>query len=437
MNLPRYIKRKFLLDNLTKLIGTSVAIKVTATILAFILNISLARILGVSDFGLYSYTISVLLILALIGTLGLDKSAIKYLPCYLESNEHNKYINFKSYAYKYLLTTSLTISTLLLIYNSTLEGIYYESAYFWCALLLPLVCLTSLQSATLRAHNKLGLAQIPQDIFRPLFIIFVITSTYYIFRLDITFTFALCALFVAQIFQNGIYYFSVNRIENECNMLFEQKYLEKSWFISAASITAISATNFILYQSDIILINLLIGNYETGLYSSAVKLTLLIGFFLGAIELVAAPLIARYSNENNHQELQKLTKRFSIYIAAGSIPICLLFIIAPELILQIFGAEYRAAANVLIVLSIAKLIHALSGVAGYLLIMSGLDKYLLKIQIANSILNITLNIILLPLIGIIGAAISTLICTILQSACTIYFCIKKTGINPSIFTLKA
>ena len=199
--------------------------------------------------------------------------------------------------------------------------------------------------------------------------------------------------------------------------------------------TVITATNFILYQSDIIIIGFMLDDYTTGLYASAVKLVALVGFFLSAIELVGAPMIARiHAKKNSKEELKRMVSHFARYIAIGSIPICLVLLVFPSQILSLFGSDFEKAGTLLMILAISKLIHALTGLAGYLLIMTGNHHSLLIVQGINSAINLMLNIMLIPFVGAIGAAFSTLLCTLFQSVYVIHKCKKKLGIDPSIFS---
>ena len=85
-----------------------------------------------------------------------------------------------------------------------------------------------------------------------------------------------------------IYFRLVVNAERGCNTYYKEAKIERVWFTTAFSMTVITATNFILYQSDIIIIGFMLDDYTTGLYASAVKLVALVGFFLSAIELVGA-----------------------------------------------------------------------------------------------------------------------------------------------------
>jgi O-antigen/teichoic acid export membrane protein len=87
----------------------------------------------------------------------------------------------------------------------------------------------------------------------------------------------------------------------------------------------------------------------------------------------------------------------------------LVFIIFPKKVLLLFGPEYLESAQILIILTIATLIQAFLGAAGPTLSMSGRTKLVLLNTIGAFIINILLNIFLIPQYGIVGAAWATFI----------------------------
>ena len=92
-----------------------------------------------------------------------------------------------------------------------------------------------------------------------------------------------------------------------------------------------------------------------------------------------------------------------------AIPISLLFIIYPAKMLLLFGPYYMAGASVLVILTVTTFIQAAFGAASPALSMSGFTHLILWNSLGAFILNIVLNVALIPKYGILGAAWATLI----------------------------
>jgi len=72
----------------------------------------------------------------------------------------------------------------------------------------------------------------------------------------------------------------------------------------------------------------------------------------------------------------------------------------------LFGSSFTAGANALSILSLGQFVNALTGSVGYMLLMCGHEKSLRNTLIGAALLNVMLNVTLIPRYGIIGAAVA-------------------------------
>ena len=107
--------------------------------------------------------------------------------------------------------------------------------------------------------------------------------------------------------------------------------------------------------------------------------------------------------------MSRLYKLVSRWLITFSIPISLVFILYPTKVMLLFGPNYMESACVLVLLTIATFIQTTLGAAGPVLSMSGYTRLVFWNSLGAFILNIILNIILIPKFGMIGAAWATLI----------------------------
>ena len=158
---------------------------------------------------------------------------------------------------------------------------------------------------------------------------------------------------------------------------------------------------------------LMIGYFKTsadvGIYRVAFKIATLITFIQFAVNSIAAPTIAALYAKEDLSGLRKYVKQIGVINAAFAVPITLAIVLFPEWLLNMFGAEYIAGAELLPILAIGQLVNALAGPVMYILNMTGKEKLSQRIMIWMTGLNSLLNIILIPIYGIIGAAIATTI----------------------------
>ncbi len=96
-------------------------------------------------------------------------------------------------------------------------------------------------------------------------------------------------------------------------------------------------------------------------------------------------------------------------IFLSSLPLLTLFISFPSFVLGFFGNEFITGTSALVFLSISQFVNAISGSVGYILQMTGKENVFQYIVFAATLINITLNLLLIPHYGINGAAFASMI----------------------------
>ena len=120
-------------------------------------------------------------------------------------------------------------------------------------------------------------------------------------------------------------------------------------------------------------------------------------------------MASQFYGEGKIDRLLYIYKLVTRWLIICALPISSVFIIYPEKVMLLFGPEYLSSSQILVILTIGTLLQAIVGVAGPTLTMAGYTKLVLWNTIGASIINFTLNIFLIPIYGIYGAAFATFI----------------------------
>ena len=120
-------------------------------------------------------------------------------------------------------------------------------------------------------------------------------------------------------------------------------------------------------------------------------------------------MMSQLHGKGDFKEMAHLYKFVSRWLITFSIPISLVFIIYPTKVMLLFGPNYIDSASILVVLTISAFIQTAMGATGPILSMSGYIRLVFWNSLGAFILNIVLNIILIPKFGALGAAWATLI----------------------------
>ncbi len=156
---------------------------------------------------------------------------------------------------------------------------------------------------------------------------------------------------------------------------------------------------------------LILAYFETedlvGIYGIAFKVATLVTIVQFALNTVAAPMISKFHKQQNFKALEKFIQQITWLNLAVAFPTLLVFCFFGEWFLGLFGAEFGAGKQVLVILSFGQLLNAMSGPVMLLLNMTAYEIVARNTILISALINIILNILLIPLLGIIGAAIAS------------------------------
>lgn len=169
----------------------------------------------------------------------------------------------------------------------------------------------------------------------------------------------------------------------------------------------LALTNLGMAMTDTIMLGIWTDSESVGIYGVAARTAMLTSFILIAVNSVSAPKFAALHAQGNGQDLSRLASNSARLTTLLSLPVLLIFLIFPEQVLWVFGPEFMAGAAVLSILAAGQFVNAATGSVGYLLIMTGNERLERSLAAGFFLINIALNLVLIPLLGMVGAAIST------------------------------
>lgn len=160
--------------------------------------------------------------------------------------------------------------------------------------------------------------------------------------------------------------------------------------------------------SDTMLIGYFLYDDSVGFYNVAKPLSSFIAKGLSIATFIYAPLVSGLYAKNKFKENQEIYSSLTKWICFLSLPFAMVFFIFPEsIIYTLFGEDYSAAIIPLQILVFTYFFEVFNGPNGPTLTAYGKTKFLMLATAVSALTNIVLNIVLIPIYGIIGAAIAT------------------------------
>ena len=168
---------------------------------------------------------------------------------------------------------------------------------------------------------------------------------------------------------------------------------------------------------------------DVGLFGAAYRTATLTTFVLIAVNSIAAPKFAALYRRGDMESLGSTARNCARLATALATPALILFVLAPRWIMGLFGPQFVGGGAILAILAIGQFVNVATGPVGYLLMMSGRERLFRNITVVFAALNVLLNVLLIPAIGVMGAAIATAICLASQNIVTACFVGKALGVS--------
>jgi O-antigen/teichoic acid export membrane protein len=182
---------------------------------------------------------------------------------------------------------------------------------------------------------------------------------------------------------------------------------EKEVISFAVVLFGMQALEFVSGQSDRIMLGIYLNAREVGIYSVAASMVAFVGLFLQSINQIFAPTIAELFAKGEHEMLLRLYQTLTKWSLGLTIPLALGIMIFAKPLMGIFGPDFREGWPVLAVATVGQLVSCGVGSVGLLLLMSDQQNRMVRAQAITVFLTLGLNFLLIPRLGLIGAAIAT------------------------------
>lgn len=165
----------------------------------------------------------------------------------------------------------------------------------------------------------------------------------------------------------------------------------------------------IFQHTDRIMIKMMIGEAETGMYSAAITCIGISGFVFAAVIDSARPVILEMKTKDQALYETRVIQLYSIITCMSMAQSVGMALLAKPLVWLMYGPEYAGSARILAVAVWYITFGYYGSVRNIWILAEEKQKYLTGINIAGALANVILNFCLIPIFGAIGAAVASLV----------------------------
>jgi O-antigen/teichoic acid export membrane protein len=418
-----------------RLAGTIFIIRVFSAALAYLSQILLARWMGTSDYGIYVYVWTWVLLLGSMMDFGIAASAQKIIPEYRTSGEAALLRGFLSGSRWMTFAISTAVSLLLVglvkLLSPWIEAGAVMPLYIGCLTLPPFV-VANTQDGIARSHDWMRLGLMPQFIVRQALIIGFTAGAFVLgFRLGATvaMTASAAAVWIAMIGQMIVLNRRLTvRVESG-----PKAYDVRGWLAVSLPILLVESFYLLLSYTDVLVLQQFRSSEEVGIYFAVVKTLALVSFIHYAMSATTAHRFAEYNALGDKERLSAYVAHAINWTFWPSLAATIVLLAFGKPLLWLFGPQFVTGYDIMFVAAIGLLVRAAIGPVERLLNMLGHQHICALAYAIAFAMNVALCVALVPRFGGHGAAAATSLSLTFETVLLFWIVRRRLGLHVLAF----
>jgi O-antigen/teichoic acid export membrane protein len=380
--------------------GAALLLGITSTIL-------LSRLLGPGGLGKFRLGSVMVQLITTFCVLGLDRALVRYLPTLETRGENGRRLLIRGSRVVFVI--SLALSVVLLLAAPILARSYFHSPEMTnvirlFSLQVPVLALFRFLSGAVTASKRFDFASKITNILSPAIFVFLLIL---IVLVSPSLKGAIGARIVAQLAASGfLAIFLVQHYPKLRHASPPTQGTFKGYLLLSIPLFVIGLGYQFLNQMDTIMLGHFVSPKEVGIYSVAFKVSAFVLIGLEILLPIVAPLFAQFWETHDRHSMETLFGTTTKWLCYSALVIFVCIAIFRLELLRVFGQEFTAGSAILLILAVGQLVNAATGPTGVLLTMTGKQKWELGNTVSIIAFNFLLNLLLIPKMGMTGAAIA-------------------------------
>jgi O-antigen/teichoic acid export membrane protein len=418
-----------------RLAGTIFMIRVISAALAYLSQVLLARWMGGSDYGIYVYVWTWVLLLGSMMDFGISASAQKIIPEYRARGEHALLRGFLSGSRWMTLLAGTSVSLLLAGAVNLLSPWTDANAiiplYIGC-ITLPAFVVANTQDGIARSHDWMRLAIMPQFIIRQTLIIGFTAGAFVLgFHLGATAAMlaSAAAVWIAMLGQMML----LNRRLGGHVESGPKAYDFRGWLAISLPILLVEGFYLLLSYTDVLVLQQFRSSEEVGIYFAVVKTLALVSFIHYAMAATTAHRFAEYHVLGDKPRLSAYVTHAINWTFWPSLAATVLLLAMGKPLLWLFGPQFVTGYDIMFVAAIGLVVRSAIGPVERLLNMLGHQHICALAYALAFVMNVALCVALVPRFGGHGAAAATSISLTFETILLFWIVRQRLGLHVLAF----
>ena len=385
--------------------------------------------LGATYYALANYILSSANVIMPLFAIGMQNTLVKFYSQYETNEERSRFLSFTV-----LFPLAVIIPIFLIGFYYFDEIVFFLSKkniivkkYIW---LIPFIglCMAYFEIfyAWLRVHMHSVFGNFIKEVGLRLFSFFLIVSVYYNWITVEGFVYATAFVYFLALLVTMFYAFHIQKPVFQFTIPDNVKdVLVYTFYIILSG----SVANLLL-DGDKMILNQYMNIENIAYYSVATYIALVISVPSRAMHQIVYPITAKLMHENKHDEMNILYKKTSINLQVVGGFVMLGIFVNINKLYELVPDEYAGGILVVFMIGLSKYFDLILGNNNAIIFNTKYYRAVLFLGVLLVLLTIALNMIFIPIYGIIGSAFATLLSITLYSLAKLLFVVKRLNLYP-------
>ncbi len=396
---------------------SSLAIRVLGLFLSLALAFVLARSLGASGYGEYAFYFSIASIILMPAQFGLPSLVVRETAKGLSVSQYETVKGVWLWANHFVLRVlALLVLAIISVFIFVVPELSdsRKIGFLLAFCLVFSIVLVNISGSKLRGLGRVLIGQLPERVIRPSLFLALIGCFLLVGAQELTvpLMFGLHCAGTSIALVGAVVL--TRRFSPPEIRIAHPVIHSRDWVRSILPLGLLGGIRLIEQHTDLIMLGIVHEDEIVGVYKVVTQCASLVVFGLAAVNMIAAPKFSGLLNDATPENLKKYVGLTTLACVVVALPAALFFIFFGNWVLSfVFGEEFSSGYVALIVIVLAQVINAFFGCVALLLNMASKERVTLYGVSLGVLANVLLNLILIPVYGMLGAALATMFSTMI------------------------
>lgn len=394
------------------------------------------KYLTTEEVGLTRVLVDASILLSGLAQLGTSTSAMRYYPYFKDEKERDH--GFFGWSVIIPFVGFIIFSILFFVFKQPIENYFSQNSELFVDYIYFVIPMSFFMTYLLvfETNSNLLMRIVIPKFIREVGIRLMTLVVYLLYAFDVInldgMVISLCLTYGIATVLNIIYLFSLKKVSFKIEPAYVSKWLRKDFIFYTLFLIATSLAGNLIPVLNTFFVSGKLGLAVAGINTIAVYIASIVEIPYRSLAAISRPHISQGMKDNNMLEVNNMTKNVSLHQFMASMFIFFLIWINIDLVYSLIpnGNVYDEAKFVVLILSVVKIINTSLNVGATVLSYSKYYYYSLLFTIILTVTAIYMNIKLIPIWGMEGAALASLVSYIVYYAFLLTFVNWKIKVSP-------